>query len=275
MYTARLQDNEMNKMLILHDQTIELPSYLYFLNFPLYFLLRDSIVVHVSQIHFASHNPQKAYILSMKFSIIFFFKLTTFLLSLPTFVDSKLVVTVILNDGDLPTIDGNDCNENDTQLITTTIGADYDDVGRRLQRDRNNCRYNCKGFATGTCALPGCEGYPRRNLNQNDRVNRLSAIRVLDDGDDGAGRRLNRFCDNLCRGIARGSCPYRPCKGYRRRNLKQNDLDGGDDEAICESGIAILNDDLDNMLPQLSESCRPVVQNNLIVSCFDDVRFEE
>ena len=214
----------------------------------------------------------------MNFSILFFFRLAIFILPLPTIVDAKLVMTVIVNDGDLPTIEGYDCNEADTQLIATTIGADYDDVGRRLRVYPQRCIADCRGFAVGTCPKPGCKGFRRRNLRKNESAIRLSAIRELDDGDDETGRRLYPiYCRDYCRGYAKGTCRATNCKGYRRRNLKQKTIreldDGGDAGAICETGIATLNNDLDNLIPQLSEGCRPVVQDKLTLLCFDDVRF--
>ena len=154
-------------------------------------------------------------IFNMKFSTFFFFRLAIFILPLPTIVDAKLVMTVILNDGALPTVEGFDCNENDSQLIATTIGADDDDDGRRLMTYSKKCRDACKFYAAKTCRTTGCVG-------------------------------------------------------YRRRYLKQNHLDGVDDEVTCESGISTLKIGLEDMLPHLSEGCRPVVQNKLNVSCFEE-----
>ena len=142
-------------------------------------------------------------------------------------------MTVILNGGVLPTVEGYDCNENDSQLITTTIGADDDDEddGRRLMTYSKRCRDACKFYAAKTCRTTGCVGYRRRKLQKSKRAIRMLANRKLDETDD------------------------------------------GDDEAICASGITALNTDLDNLLPQLSEGCRLVVQNKRAVSCFDDVRY--
>ena len=167
------------------------------------------------------------------FSILFFFRIAAFLLPLPTMVDGKLIMTVILNGGVLPTVEGYDCNENDSQLITTTIGADDDDEddGRRLMTYSKRCRDACKFYAAKTCRTTGCVGYRRRKLQKSKRAIRMLANRKLDE------------------------------------------TENGDDEAICAGGMAALNSDLDNLLPQLSEGCRSVVQNMRAVSCFDDVRF--
>jgi hypothetical protein len=38
----------------------------------------------------------------------------------------------------------------------------------------------------------------------------------------------------------------------------------------CDSGSDVINTALDSLLPQLSKTCRPLVQNYREVSCFDD-----
>lgn len=173
----------------------------------------------------------------MMFTTLFYVTVVTFLVQqLPFAVEAKLVMSIVLNGGTLPTTEGYNCSDNDAQLIKTAIGADDDDDDdsadeeeddRRLRTYAKKCKDFCMFFARNTCHVTGCFGYRRRTLQENDpRANRLSAHRKLDD-----------------------------------------------DEAICASGITALNTDLDNLLPQLSEGCRLVVQNKRAVSCFDDVRY--
>ena len=152
---------------------------------------------------------------------------------------SELRMTVLLNNGVLPTPEGYSCNAKDTILIQDAIDDDdykrrslkmsteaivYEDYHRRSLKTRRQCRDDCRGQASGSCHEAECKGF-RRQLETDQRKNRLSGDRKL--GND----------------------------------------------AQCSVGAKFLNRQLDSLLPQLSTGCRPVVQFNRTVTCFDDVRY--
>lgn len=159
--------------------------------------------------------------------------------------EAKLVLSLILNGGVLPTNEGYDCNEQDSQLIDSAIGSDSgdddDDDRRRRRRHLSTyparCKNLCLGYAPRTCRVTGCMGYRRRSLSQE--TTSVAPVSYL-----------------------RSSVP-------QPRQLD----DDSDDAAICAAGLLDLNTKLDQLIPQLSTSCQSVVQNHRTVSCFDDVRF--
>lgn len=124
--------------------------------------------------------------------------------------------------------------------------------------------------------LPTKEGY---NCNANDTILIQNAIEEDDDDD----RRLQKTkvkCKDECRGLVSGSCHVTGCKGFRRqleKDQRANRLTGHrklySNNDVCSFGIDALNKKLDSLLPQLSVGCRPVVQSNRAVTCFDDVRY--
>jgi hypothetical protein len=172
----------------------------------------------------AHHYQTIIYIHSMKFTTSFYFAVTyacSFLLSL---VVSELKMTVLLNNGVLPSQEGYNCNANDSLLIQSAIVSLYN---RDLQKTKAQCKDACSGYVSGSCHVTGCTGFRRQLEQQDPRKNRLS--------------------------------------GNRRLNIE--------DDAVCAFGIDLLNKKLDGLLPQLSTSCRPLVQSRRVVSCFDDVRY--
>jgi hypothetical protein len=166
-------------------------------------------------------------------------------------VEAKLVMTVLFNGGVLPTRDGYDCNDDDTQLIVATIGTensgdgdgdeDDEDDRRRLKTYSSRCKNACLFYKRNSCHATGCSGYRRRSLHQEEE-----------------------------------NALVPPSHHLRSSSSQQRQLDDDDDDndaAICARGMVDLNTKLDQLLPQLSTSCRHVVQNQRTVSCFDDVRF--
>ena len=150
---------------------------------------------------------------------------------------SELRMTVMLNNGVLPTPEGYNCNANDSMLIQNAIENEDDDNedddveydeedDRRMLKTKTKCKDECSHVASGSCHATGCKGFRRQLMENDQRTHRLSGNRKLDD-----------------------------------------------DDAVCSLGIETLNKELDNLLPKLSASCRSVVQTNRVVTCFDDVRY--
>ena len=147
---------------------------------------------------------------------------------------AKLVMKVVLNDGNLPTADGYTCTPTDSEMIKKIIGEegdgedeeeddeeDEDDEDRKLY-SATYCRNACKGYVSGSCHVTGCAGFRRRK----NRLLRISTHRKLDE-----------------------------------------------DMAICADGLIKLNRELDSVIPKLSANCRPLVETMRNVTCFDDVRY--
>jgi hypothetical protein len=80
-------------------------------------------------------------------------------------------------------------------------------------------------------------------------------------------------------GYATGTCLAKQCKGFRRnerdRALIQSSANDNSRELqlTCDEGLAKFNQDLDAIIPQLSSSCRPILQSSRTTDCFDDVRY--
>ena len=75
--------------------------------------------------------------------------------------EAKLVMSVVFNGGSLPTVEGYSCNDHDTQLIKSTIGADDDDgdndgddddVDIRDEEEHCDTKGGCKHPSTFTIA---------------------------------------------------------------------------------------------------------------------------
>ena len=125
--------------------------------------------------------------------------------------------------------------------------------------------------------LPTKEGY---TCTANDSLLIQNAIKSGDDDDDRRELKTKTQCKSDCQGYATGSCHVTGCKGFRRQlqqDQRKKRLLGNrkmyDDDAVCSYAVSVLNKKLDALLPNLSASCRPVVQSNRVVSCFDDVRY--
>ena len=158
---------------------------------------------------------------------LYFIAAYTFSFLLPLAV-SFLEITVLLNKGVLPTEEGYNCNETDSELIAKVL-EDDDDYDRRLiTKTATQCKRDCQGYVPGSCHIKGCQGY-RRQLERERRTNRLSGKRKL----------------------------------------------VVDEKIVCAYGMEVVNKQLDDLLPHLSDSCRPVVQFQRELTCFDDVRYAQ
>ena len=115
----------------------------------------------------------------MKMSILVFFKMMITFFLLPSLVEAKLLMSVILNGGVFPTEEGYSCNTNDALLIQNTIGTEDDDDDRRKLAPKK-CKDQCAGLAAGSCMITGCKKYRRRTLRAT------TTVRRLDDDDDEA-----------------------------------------------------------------------------------------
>lgn len=117
----------------------------------------------------------------MRFSSSLYFAATyacSFLLPL---VVSELKMTVMLNNGVLPTKEGYTCTPNDSKLINNAIV----DKGRRLQtKTKAQCKDECAGVVSGSCHVTGCKGFRRQLESKNLRTNHMAGNRKLNDADD-------------------------------------------------------------------------------------------
>jgi hypothetical protein len=119
----------------------------------------------------------------------------------------------------------------------------------------------------------------RRNLRRNVRITKRFTTAI---NDRSLQSRQSLDCKSLCAGKVSPYCHVTQCAGSYRRLENESEKDvsvessnndrilGGDNDKLCQEGIERLNDDLDDLLPQLSALCRPLVQNYREVACFDD-----
>lgn len=115
-------------------------------------------------------------------------------------VVSDLKMTVLLNNGVLPTKEGYTCTSNDSLIIQDTLKADDDEDDRRGLKTKTKCKDECKNVVRGSCHVIDCKGF-RRLLESNDqRRTRLSGKRKVYDDDtecDDAKQTLNARLDSL------------------------------------------------------------------------------
>lgn len=106
-----------------------------------------------------------------------------------TSTQARLVMTVLLNNGTLPTAEGYTCTANDSLMIQKIIGSDEDEEDGEDRRSNlrkstrklpSYCRDACRGYVSGSCHVTGCLGYRRRK----NRSLRMSTSRELDDEDN-------------------------------------------------------------------------------------------
>jgi hypothetical protein len=157
-------------------------------------------------------------------------------------IDAKLIMTILLNNGVAP--NGAFCSNSDLQKMMDVLdaaeisGLGRTDYGRRLRGSSNSSEHEARDL----------QKYPAK-------------------------------CKQNCKGYATGTCIARECLGYRRneRALTQSSIHDNPRELQpeCAAGLADLNNDINVLLPQLSSSCRPIVQSSRSVTCFDDVRYAE
>jgi hypothetical protein len=105
-----------------------------------------------------------------------------------TSTQARLVMTVLLNNGTLPTAEGYTCTANDSMMIQKIIGSDEDEEDGEDRRSNlrkstrklpSYCRDACRGYVSGSCHVTGCLGYRRRK----NRSLTMSTNRELDDED--------------------------------------------------------------------------------------------
>ena len=120
----------------------------------------------------------------------------------------------------------------------------------------------------------------------NRRLRGSSNSSILSNSNEQETRNLQKYpaqCRQNCVGYATGTCVARLCIGYRRnerdRALTQSLANDNSRELSqqleCAEGLSQFNSEIDALVPQLSSSCRPIVQSSRSVSCFDDVRYAQ
>jgi hypothetical protein len=152
------------------------------------------------------------------------------------FVEAGLVITMILNNGTVPTTEGNSCNSDDMKLIKKLLGMKDDsrllwNPNKQGTRDRDlryaaKCKANCLGYATGTCLAKDCVGYRRNRQERTLRQSITNHVRELDNALDNCGKELVK-----------------------------------------------MNKDIEKLLLKLSGSCKPIIQSQRNLKCFDDVLY--
>jgi hypothetical protein len=161
-------------------------------------------------------------------------------------IDAKLILKIILNDGNTPDDPNIYCNNDDVQKMMHILDADeiagvdetyYEERRRFLRSDilSNVSKH-------GTRILP--KKYPAK-------------------------------CQENCMGYATGTCIAKNCEGYRRDKYDRGLLNTHDQNLLCEDGLYQFNQEIDALVPHLSSSCQPIVESLRSVSCFDDVRYAQ
>lgn len=118
--------------------------------------------------------------------------------------------------------------------------------------------------------LPTAEGY---TCTPNDSLLIKNAVAYLDD--DRRSLKSRTRCKDDCIGLAAGSCVITGCKVSRRQLRVSEERKMYKKDVLCDQGISMLENTLDLLVPTLSAACRPVVQFQRKVTCFDDERYAQ
>jgi hypothetical protein len=123
------------------------------------------------------------------------------------------------------------CNEMEWKLIddilvaSANIMEDDETNHRHLQRVPSRCKTDCKGFASGFCPVPGCNGATvgqtsimgdagdKGGLDTVQTLPPLSNRRYLRSKEE---RDLQMRCKKACEGYVTGNCPVPGCLSYNQ-----------------------------------------------------------
>lgn len=136
------------------------------------------------------------------------------------------------------------------------------------------CRERCRGFPVGQCREPGCMGYRRRALEE------------IDNGDDrGLQARNSTFsgftdatvgtypsnCRRRCAGQVDSNCMGVPgCQVYRRVLQEEEESVRLLPADWCVKASQSIDEQLNNLLPQLSSKCRALIQAPRRKECYNN-----
>lgn len=134
------------------------------------------------------------------------------------------------------------------------------------------CRERCRGFPVGRCLEQGCEGYRRVLANVNDEKERdLQKLRAnFTAVSESSQQTYPPKCKTLCAGQADSQCKgVAGCQGYRR-TLSVNKFVNPPPEDWCVKASQAIDQQLDNLLRQVSPQCRALIQAPRRKECYND-----
>ena len=183
----------------------------------------------------------------------------------PVQVEARDVIKVILNNGVMPTVNGDYCNEQDLMLVDLVIDGgviyaddEQEDDGEDDEDDGEDDRRRRRQLAKD-------EQSPLPVDETTTPTGSKSPIRSL--------KSYSRKCEGYCRAFARGTCRVTNCIGYRRQR-RQLLREGTTSRrlSLCDDNIRRVEVGLRNIAPALSPSCAKVLQGQKSITCFDETQ---